>query len=305
VVQGLPRGKPLILAARIRGKPAAGSAGDSSDKKSEGVGQDKEPEKKADVAGPKTENGDPAKSKDDKKNKDAKSDPKADEKKPPEKKPMDVIYVADIDLMSWQFLRIRARPGEDEEINWRFENVTFLLNIIDSLSGDDAYVEIRKRHIRHSTLKVVEETTRVARDKELEQQVKFENEIKRQNDDREKKLKEVQKKFEDEKTEMEKKRKEGGDFNLADYQSVIQKKAMEIARLQQQQQVASESAERERTGKIDKIRRETDLNIQKIQNWYKFVAVALPPIPPLIIGLVVFARRRLREREGVSKARLR
>ena len=42
-----------------------------------------------------------------------------------------------------------------------------------------------------------------------------------------------------------------------------------------------------------------------IKNWYKFWAVIVPPIPPLLVGLVVFVRRRLREREGVAKARMR
>jgi len=33
--------------------------------------------------------------------------------------------------------------------------------------------------------------------------------------------------------------------------------------------------------------------------------VLLPPIPPLLVAIVVFFTRRAREREGVSKARLR
>jgi ABC-2 type transport system permease protein len=42
-----------------------------------------------------------------------------------------------------------------------------------------------------------------------------------------------------------------------------------------------------------------------VQDWYKTAAVLLPPIPPLLVGLYVFFNRRAREREGVSKARLR
>jgi ABC-2 type transport system permease protein len=38
---------------------------------------------------------------------------------------------------------------------------------------------------------------------------------------------------------------------------------------------------------------------------YKLWAVILPPIPPLLVAFVVFMRRRLREREGVTRARLR
>lgn len=305
VVQGPPRGKQLVLAARIVGKEASASSGsNSTDKKAD--------EKDKTPAGPTSTKDDPkdkngaTEKKDDDKAADKKDDAKkADEKKPVEKKPVDCVYVSDIDLMSWQFLRIRARPGEDEDINWRFENVTFLLNIIDALSGDDAYIEIRKRHIRHSTLRVVEDRTRIARDEEIDQQLKFEEDIKRHNEDLKKKQSEIMKKLEERKADLEKKKKEGSDFKIADYQALLQQIALEASRQEQMAEVAKQKLERDRTGKIEKIRRETDLEIQKIQNWYKFVAVAIPPIPPLIVGLVVFARRRLREREGVSKVRLR
>jgi ABC-2 type transport system permease protein len=80
---------------------------------------------------------------------------------------------------------------------------------------------------------------------------------------------------------------------------------MEIQKLEQADAVAKEKLERDRTEKIEKIRRDTDLEIRELQNWYKSVAVSIPLFPPLIVGVVVFVRRRLREREGVSKARLR
>ena len=64
---------------------------------------------------------------------------------------------------------------------------------------------------------------------------------------------------------------------------------------------AAESA----SPRIEEARRQTDLRILEIQNFYKFLAVALPPIPPLLVGLVVFVSRRLREREGIAKSRLR
>jgi ABC-2 type transport system permease protein len=42
-----------------------------------------------------------------------------------------------------------------------------------------------------------------------------------------------------------------------------------------------------------------------VQDNYKLWAVLLPPIPPLIVAFAVFFNRRAKEREGVSKARLR
>ena len=51
----------------------------------------------------------------------------------------------------------------------------------------------------------------------------------------------------------------------------------------------------------------TELNskVTEVQNWYKFWAVALPPILPLVVGVLVFISRRMREREGVSRSRFR
>jgi ABC-2 type transport system permease protein len=41
-----------------------------------------------------------------------------------------------------------------------------------------------------------------------------------------------------------------------------------------------------------------------MQNRVKATAAILPCLPPLLIGIIVFASRRLRERENISKARL-
>ena len=88
--------------------------------------------------------------------------------------------------------------------------------------------------------------------------------------------------------------------------SFLPKLKIEVAvELSQKLDVTRERLQRERDESVEKIRRETDLEILKIQNQFKFWAVAIPPIPPLIVGLVVFVVRRLREREGVAKSRLR
>ena len=42
-----------------------------------------------------------------------------------------------------------------------------------------------------------------------------------------------------------------------------------------------------------------------MQNHAKLLAVILPLIPPLLVGGVVFFIRRVQEREGVSRKRLR
>jgi len=218
-----------------------------------------------------------------------------------------VVYVADIDLMISTFLRIRARPGEDEEIAWKFENVTFLLNLVDVLAKQEDYIDIRKRKPYHGTLKMVEGWTQAAQEgvfkRRLEFQDEYEREVKKAEEENTQQIEKFQKKVK----ELEDKQREEGQAGIryADLRKAMQELAEQQEKLNRRLQVKREQLKRERDRNIDRIQREVDVQISRIKGWCKFWAMFLPPIPPLVIGLVVFVRRRLREREGVSKSRLR
>jgi ABC-2 type transport system permease protein len=47
------------------------------------------------------------------------------------------------------------------------------------------------------------------------------------------------------------------------------------------------------------------VDMRKLQDSYKMMAVFLPPIPLLLVAAGVYFNRRAKEREGVSRARLR
>ena len=70
-------------------------------------------------------------------------------------------------------------------------------------------------------------------------------------------------------------------------------------------QVEKERLLRVRDQGIREARRQSDDSIGKIQKYYKLLAVFVPPLPPLLVGIIVLVSRRLREREGISKTRLR
>ena len=232
------------------------------------------------------------------------ADGEADKSKK-EKKPIDVVYVADIDLMISTFLRIRARPEDDPEINWQFENVNFLLNVIDVLADQDKFVGIRNRKPYHATLRLVEERTSAAREVEFEERLKyqaeFDAEIKKIEDSNEEAVEKFQKKVDD----LRKRQAEGSDFDIAELQAAAQALAVKQQHLQQQLEKTRKSLESKLNRNVRKIRRETDNAIGKIQLRYKAMAVGIPWLPPFIVGLVVFMLRALREREGISKQRLR
>ena len=75
----------------------------------------------------------------------------------------------------------------------------------------------------------------------------------------------------------------------------------ETERLQKQ----IESIESSRSRKIKEISYATDQEVRGVQDRYKLYAILVPPIPPLLLALYVFFRRRGAEQEGIAKTRLR
>ena len=76
------------------------------------------------------------------------------------------------------------------------------------------------------------------------------------------------------------------------------KTEQELKFRRQIEELENERREDERTIQLTAMEK-----IREIQKNFKLYAVTIPVIPPLLVGLIVFTRRRLREREGISKAR--
>jgi ABC-2 type transport system permease protein len=215
-----------------------------------------------------------------------------------------VLYCCDLDLMTSNFLRVRAHPEDDEDVQWQFENVTFLLNAVDFLVGDSDYIEIRKRKPRHATLQVVESRVEEARLREFAKRVEFQNQYEEELREAQAKAADALEKYETAIRDLEKRRNEGEQIT-AELQEKTQRLNEQREVLGRRLEVTIERLQREREREVNHIRRDIDLEIQRTQFKYKFLAVAIPWIPPFLVGLVVFVRRRLREREGIEKSRLR
>ena len=68
-----------------------------------------------------------------------------------------VIWVADYDTLSDLYLAVRAAPVQSGT-EYSYQNVSFVLNAIDTLAGVEEYTQIRTRKINHVTLEEVEKT---------------------------------------------------------------------------------------------------------------------------------------------------
>ena len=214
-------------------------------------------------------------------------------------RPIRAVVVADIDLMDGRIFGLRNRP--DEVFGLNFDNVTFVLNILDSLAGDDRFLEIRKRKPKHRTLERIEDTVAAAREKADAERQKFIGEFdeaeRGANDSMQTEVGEFEKKIK----EME----AAGDADPQAAMQAVQQLASRQRLAQRRLDTKIEQMKRKRDAEVESVERQLEAKIRKEQDRQKWLAVLLPPIPPLVVAFFVYFRRRAQEREGVAKSRLR
>ncbi len=211
---------------------------------------------------------------------------------PPKDKKINAILVADVDMLTPAFFRLREQgevPGED--IYFDFDNVTLVLNVLDFLAGDDSFLELRSREPKHRTLTRVDAVTSKAREEALKEREKFFKDFE-----------EAQQREED---ALREKIEELRNRPNVDPQQMLLEVAMAQQDGERRKEAAIQRARQERDRQLKRIDADLQLQIDRVQNSYKMWAVVLPPIPLLVIGLIVFLVRRSAERAGVPHRRLR
>jgi ABC-2 type transport system permease protein len=161
---------------------------------------------------------------------------------------------------------------------------------MDILVGDESFVSLRNKRVRHRTLERVEAQTREFKETRVREEEEAEADAERalaeaqQTLDR--RVEEVQSRPElDERTKQ---------IMARNIQEVESRKF----------EVLKASIEAEKEAKVNASRESLESQLRRIQSNIKTFAVLLPPIPVFIIGILIFLRRRRREREGESVARL-
>ncbi|MBL9076332.1 MAG: Gldg family protein [Planctomycetes bacterium] len=192
-------------------------------------------------------------------------------------KAIDVVYVADLDLISNQFFQIRRQYSDP---NLRFDNVTFVLNCIDSLAGDESLVELRKRRPILRKLDRVEEAQRRFEDEWTAEKEAAEVAAAEALDAAQKRLDQAVQKIRDDK-DLDAQAKE---VKIVEVQQVEQRKLEnERAKIDEQKKRRLEEASHDR-----------DAAKRGIHDGYRLIAVVLSVMPGLVLGLVTFFRRSAR-----------
>jgi ABC-2 type transport system permease protein len=235
---------------------------------------------------------------DDEKEKDADA---KDEKKSAAKgdAEVNVMLVADIDLLESLFVRLRDQPMG--AIEYQFQNVTFALNLIDALAGDERFINIRKRSRHHASLKLVEEQISLAEEEAIKTREAYEKDRQKSLEEAETKDREIVQQLT---SELVKAQQEGK-LDSRKLRELEQKRDWKEKQNEDNRQKNVESHQRQLQAKLRQIQRDLDLERNSIQNRYKLFAITIPIIPPLLIGLAVWLFRVVRESEGVSQTRRR
>ena len=196
------------------------------------------------------------------------------------------IVVADADMLGEQFFELRRQGMGD----LNFDNVTFLLNAVDRLAGDDSFIELRKRRRQHRTLETVESRTRSYEEDRLEQTRAAEQEAEEKLNAAQARLDSAVQALRD-RTDLDAQTKR----IMISNQERIENRRLTVAR---------SNIEDDKERLIEGARGDMESAVRAIQNTIKLLAVALSPVPAFALFLFVSVRRREREQVGVDRRRL-
>jgi ABC-2 type transport system permease protein len=200
---------------------------------------------------------------------------------------VNVVLLPDLDLISPEFFNLREAGIEQ----FTFDNVAFILNVVDTLAGDESLVELRKRRPAYRTLERLDAARRTL---EMEK----DSAVDRANAEAASQIAAATEALRRRVAEIE---------SRTDLDDTTRQIMIESVRGAEQRRVDVQTAaiNEAKESAITEARTRAKQQIESVQTGIRVAAVALPPVPALAMGAIVFLRRRAREREGVARDRLR
>ena len=178
---------------------------------------------------------------------------KTDAEKKKDEKPsakLNVIAISDLDMIGEQFFQLRRQKVE----NLDFDNIPFVLNCVDVLAGDESFVSLRKKRLKHRTLVKVEDQANEFKTQLLDETKRAEDEAKNELDEAQKAFSKQVEQVQN-RTDLDERTKE---IQLANLQDVAQRRLdvkKAVIEDQKEAKIRESKAESEREGPPDPERR--------------------------------------------------
>ena len=204
---------------------------------------------------------------------------------------INVILVADVDMLADPFFNIRSR-GPESDFPLDVDNVTLALNLVDHLSGEESLLDIRNRRRLHRTLEEFEKSIEVAREVASRTIQEAESSIQGILQDENRKLNEA----------LADVQNNQGSMTQGQFMQVLQTEAAKL-----QKNLAKRERELRKTAnvKIKDAERRRDREVREKQRSIQRLSVFIPPLPLLLIAIFVFYKKRRTEIQGTVDSRVR
>ncbi len=212
----------------------------------------------------------------------------------PEAKTKNVIVIADLDLFGDQFFVLNERGGDQDgdgvdEI--KFDNVAFLMNAIDTLSGDVDLVDLRGRRSKYRRIDRVDEMTKEASARRNE-------EIKVASTTAEADIKAAQAALD------AAVKKINDDATLDETTKAVLLKSAEEAE-NRRLNAKREKIQADKTRAVLRTQTEHLAAVRQVEDKIRSIAVLVPPLPAILLGGFIFLRKRRREQDAIPTSRKR
>lgn len=200
---------------------------------------------------------------------------------------LNVVLLSDLDFVSETFFQLREQGSGGAGLE--FDNVTFILNAVDALAGETALMDLRKKRRMHRTLERLEQSRQQLLEASKDAESLAEDEASAQLAEAQSRLDAEVKKVQ-ERTDMD------------DNAKAIQVETVRRAE-QRRLDVQTRAIEDQKRQRIEDARLANQAAIERTQTQVRLLAVTLPPVPALLLGLAVTTRRRRMEAESARRER--
>ena len=194
-----------------------------------------------------------------------------------------MVFIADLDFVSDLYY------AQEEALDQRLDNLSFLQNSIEVLAGNDDFVSLRNRRDSPRTLVKLETVFESYRAQRARQQEEAEKKMRDELEVEQARLNDATKEIQ-------------ANESLSFFQK-LQRTSQEASDAQRRFDLRQRKLERELQQTITKLETEEQNRISSVENWTRYTSIITAPLPALALGIFVLWFRYLNERKNITPER--